>query len=204
MSTAAPIVITNPQLVPPGGWRYTQEESGFTMDSITLAGLREKIESHRRANGYDLGDGWWEMVQLELCLDLGIVDSHCGAKQEEKTEEPRLKIVDLLQFFRTMREWKNKTNFEMVDKDEATRRAEICVDCPDNVDVKGCWGCQGVVRWLEEYLTDEDHVPQRDKLKSCRNCKCVLAMKVHLPIEVAQTADPRGTKYPEHCWMHEG
>jgi hypothetical protein len=46
----------DPNIWPPGGWRYTQPDTGFVFSSDTLHGLAVKVVQHRRANNLDAGD----------------------------------------------------------------------------------------------------------------------------------------------------
>lgn len=46
----------NPEIWPPGGWRYTQPETGCSFQSDTFLGLVAKVMEHRRTNNLDAGD----------------------------------------------------------------------------------------------------------------------------------------------------
>lgn len=183
---------------PPGGWKYTQAESGYQMVSMTVPGLRKLIEEHRKSNGYDLSPGWWEVVQVELCLD---PSTGYSCLESEPEPERRMEIIDLLRFFRTMREWGLKRGFGRVAPEIAQERARVCKTCPMNTTVKGCTGCHGVVRWVGEYLTTEEAAIGDGKLHNCGVCKCVLSLKVHLPADVIKDSEKSDLVYPSHCWV---
>ncbi len=50
--------IANRNVTPPNGWSYTQPESGATFRSHDYRSWTRDILSHRKANGYALGDDW--------------------------------------------------------------------------------------------------------------------------------------------------
>ena len=41
---------------PPGGWRYTQPETGCSFQSDTFLGLVAKVMEHRQSNNLNAGD----------------------------------------------------------------------------------------------------------------------------------------------------
>jgi hypothetical protein len=183
---------------PPGGWTYTQPEIGYKIVSINLPAFKAAIFEHRRANGYDTGKGWWEVLQTELCLD---PTNNYPCRDSVAVPERAMEINDLLRFFRTMREWGLKRGFDRVAPEIAQERARVCEQCPHNTTVSGCSGCQGIVRWLGEYLTDEEKDLGAGTLNNCGICKCVLRLKVQLPADVIAAADKDGLEYPAHCWV---
>lgn len=206
------LVITNTVTVPPGGWRYTQVETGHTLSSISLGGLKEQVEVHRRANGLDLSDGWWELVQAEMCVEMDVLDTHCLPATERLPEpDDRVTVRHVLQFFRVVREWWFKKGRQQVVHEEAEKRAQTCLSgapggepCPYNTtDVKGCWGCEGVLRWLKDLLTDADKVEGEEGLHTCKVCKCALKLKIHLPREVIEKGTTGDQSFPDYCWMNE-
>jgi hypothetical protein len=46
----------NPAIWPPGGWRYTQPETGFVFTDSSMQGLMDKVAQHRLANKLPAGD----------------------------------------------------------------------------------------------------------------------------------------------------
>jgi len=43
-------------IVPPQGWYYDEEKSGFRFVANTLGQLSDKVREHRLANNFPLGD----------------------------------------------------------------------------------------------------------------------------------------------------
>lgn len=199
-------MITVTDTTPPGGWRYTQPETGYEMSSLMLHDLRLKVLMHRQSNRemhLDLEEGWWERVQAEMCLDnpgwdLLYCDPNAGP---ELPSRGPVGIYDLLTFFRAMRKWVRDHKMRRVEKEEQERRRTICLGCPHNIDVAGCTGCQGVVRWLAEFMDKTEAEAVDPDLKNCGVCGCVLKLKTMLPAEVIrETTNPRDS-YPDPCWV---
>lgn len=195
--------ITNFMLVPPGGWWYRQPESGFKMTAFDPLSLKRQIEQHRRANGYDLADGWWEVVQAEICERPGMMQSHCQPDTTFTAEQPiRITRNSALLFFKTLRQWVVRNGFKKVTVREAVRRSKICGECPMNSDdVAWCPGCQGIFRYLKEFLTPADKTGRELTLHFCKVCGCNLQIKVWLPPETLKAVSSPQTEYPAHCWI---
>lgn len=48
--------MTEPLIVPNGGWRYIQPDTDFMFKADLLGELVDAVKSHREANGLALGD----------------------------------------------------------------------------------------------------------------------------------------------------
>lgn len=199
-------MITVPDVTPPGGWTYTEPATGFTMSALVLPHLRDQVLAHRKSNralNLDLEEGWWERVQAEMCLENpSWMERYCDPNAAPPAPERReIGVRDLLIFFRAMRRWVITHGMQTVDSEEQERRAAICRKCPHNVTVKGCSGCQGVTRWLAEFMSRENAEREDPGLHNCGVCGCVLKLKTLLPRDVIDaTTDPLD-EYPDHCWV---
>lgn len=79
----------SPQIMPPGGWRYRQPETGVEFHQTDLNALRNIVERHRRGNKLDLSYDWYDRWLNELCLQ----NSNCRCdynKQAEGYEQPHI------------------------------------------------------------------------------------------------------------------
>lgn len=89
-----------------------------------------------------------------------------------------------------------KGGFQLVDQEEAERRARICAACPNQIETSGCWGCRGIAGMLPAIAgarkTESDF-----QLKACGVCGCYNAISVHLPTSVQGGDD---LQFPEWCW----
>ena len=56
--------------VPPGGFRYTQPETGVAIHAYSWNGLLNKVREHRLGNGLPIPANWQTEVELQLCQTL--------------------------------------------------------------------------------------------------------------------------------------
>jgi hypothetical protein len=65
--------LNNLLLMPPGGWRYYQPQTGFWMNGITFEQLLGRVDQHRKNNGIPhVSEGY-------ATLALEVLDSICSA-----------------------------------------------------------------------------------------------------------------------------
>ena len=170
-------------------WRYVQPESGAVFNGFSYWQVKDAVEAHRRAMGYDLSDGWEERFQHDLCKQNEEV--LCTDRPAKPRGQRRLTLQDLKRFMLTASKWTG----EFVPVEEAERRAAICSTCPKNVTVAGCYGCSGILAMATKFL-GKRKTSRDDALQGCDICGCALKVKVHMPV------DPDGLEYPEWCWQH--
>ena len=196
--------IQNRTRVPPGLWRYTQHESGYTVEGFDLEHVIEQVRLHRLANGYDLSEGWLKRLEDEMCHEMGIETSHCG-RPGSRTPGPDgsgMGWRDVSRFFKVVREWMMFKKAKFVAPEIAEERASICDMCPYNQDIGECTTCFGLLNWVKEFGLAERKTSYDDKLKQCLVCKCYLKLKVHLPDEVNRAGDPPNAEWPSFCWQN--
>lgn len=56
---------------PPGGYRYTQPETGAPFNRMTWQALIAEVAEHRKGEGLDLSVGWESRVEEEACTQNG-------------------------------------------------------------------------------------------------------------------------------------
>lgn len=193
------LALKNRSIVPNGGFRYTQKESGRTIHAPTFHALCEIVKNHRAANGYPISIDYEAEIETQLCLQLP--KGEC--KQVGTQVTPRkLGFSDVMRFTKIIGESILKGS-PRVDKDEANRRALICADCNANVQAAGCSGCNSKrVAGLVESLTGTDRTDHDEKLHSCQFCGCFNKAQVWFPLEILQghTKENVNSALPDHCW----
>lgn len=62
-------LLRDTRTAPPGGWRYTQPETGLTMDGLSLSELVVKVIRHRSYKGISPmdADDVSEEIQRQIC-----------------------------------------------------------------------------------------------------------------------------------------
>lgn len=88
---------------------------------------------------------------------------------------------------------------QFVPQEEAERRAEICVRCPQNLPAHGCAGCAKIAEMLTPGMSAK-HTREDDRLKNCSVCKCYNRMQVHFPLDILRSSGSIDGVYPEWCW----
>lgn len=100
---------------------------------------------------------------------------------------------------------------EPVPETLAQERANVCVGvrkpCHQNSQVNFNQLKLGVAQIIRAGLQLKSHVnlhlPNEGDLHVCQTCRCVLALKVWVPIKHirAHTTDDQLAKFPDHCWI---
>lgn len=181
--------VTRPFQGTANDWRYVQPETAGVFTGFSYWELLEKVRKHRSAMGLDLAEGWEARFQDDLCRQNELVPC---AGRPVNSETRQLTLHDLRRFMNSIANW----NGELVPREEAERRAKICVSCPKNQSVRGCWGCAGLLKQVVGFLQGQKGTTMDPALESCGVCGCVLRAKVWMPLN---TED--GLEYPSHCWQ---
>lgn len=186
-------------LGPPGGWNYTQKESGTPFRAISYAQLLDLVRKHRRGNNYDTSPGWEERFEEEFCQQNQLVGTQWCPTEGEPKAERRLGLNDVRRFLSSALSMVRAGGDVFVDQIEADRRAAICVGCINNATVPGCFGCNGVRATISKIrgsrTTDQDSM-----LRQCTVCGCDNSVKVWLKTSVV---DSEGLEFPNHCWLND-
>lgn len=92
-----------------------------------------------------------------------------------------------------------------VEQALAEKRAAVCVECPKNV--TGAWYTVAPATIIKETLEARKDLKletqQGDKLKSCDVCKCLMPLKVFVPLRfiVDHTKPEIMSEFPSQCWI---
>ena len=189
--------------VPRGGWTYTVEETGVTINASTITRLKYLVHAHMSVNELRIPPDLGEIVEDCACRAMASPEKWC-AERRDPVEYGDLKrsgwsASDVRRFVKSIYQWGTKSGFSFVEQAEAERRASICATCPLNKHVSGCLGCAGVLG-LVRSVRGSRSTSLDDKLEVCEVCGCELKVKVLLP---GDAIDNTGLEYPEHCWQRE-
>ena len=185
-------------VVPPGGWRYTQKETGELISANTHTELISKVRVHRRTNGLTIPADLAKEVEQQICEWAG--SSYCANIDLAVSRERSASLTwgDIVKGTRILASWV-MSGTPRVNEAEAERRAEICVACPMNIPAPGCVACAGskLTRGLIGGKTKHDK-----KLKNCGICKCVNRAQVWLPLDVLSRSldSAQYQALPDFCW----
>lgn len=96
-----------------------------------------------------------------------------------------------------------------VDQEIAEERADICRTCPENVKGSG-WIDRlkaEVAATIRDHLNVKNElelsVPEENEIGFCKQCGCVLTLKVWCPIEhiLSHTSQSELKEFPDFCWQ---
>ena len=180
---------------PPGGWHYTQPQSGYSISAINLSTLVKKVAAHRYNMGYPTEGDLAQEIETDICDQLSSEDQLEYCKSGIKRRN-RVHFSQVISFLKTAADWLSQSR-TLVDQQEAERRAEICSRCPRNVGTGGCGICNSLIEELRMGLMQRS-THYDDKLNACGVCGCDNKTQVHLPLDILA----KGTThtYPNFCW----
>lgn len=186
------------RIVPPGGWKYVQPETGVRFESFDFDDLVRQVKAHREYKALPV-DLIAEDIERQLCAGLG--PEWCAAEPGEDYRPVRDLTAELTTAM-ALSLGKAVTGFiasgaQFVDKAEAERRAGICRGCPFNKPAKLC-SCSAVYS-LVEALIPKDR--KEIGVSVCMACGCSLQAKVNLPLEVVNASNSPDVVFPQWCWQ---
>ncbi len=193
------MIFQDTTVMPPGGWRYIQPETGFEFKASTLRVVIQKVAEHRRANGLPAGDPSAD-IQDFVCAQLPIGSENCihELEGEDYALKTHFTMEDVKRFIQAAISALGSRG--LVEQPEAERRAALCASCPLNTTVGGCWRCKGLADWLFR-LIGARNTAHAGRLNQCGVCGCSIKAKIWLPLDVAQGVS-EGYKFPSWCWLN--
>ena len=192
--------ITNLNEAPPGGWRYTQPESGFAMSGITFGQLLKRVAAHRHSNGFPTDGSLSAEVQDSICEHLGFADQcrRCSGGLVPPAQRS-IRWSDVGRFMKVMAAWVTASGDKFVPAEEANRRAALCASCPYNKPVRGCSSCHAILEEISEAVAGRT-TPSDTELFGCGICGCANKVQVHAPLEALRAGITPEMEFPPQCW----
>lgn len=195
------------QFSPPGGWHYEEPSTGRVFKSIVKSNLISEVKNHRISEGIPVGDVVGDVEHFicvknsekwpDLCLEeSGYADVPVKSKYT---------VSDVRAFGESIAHTLKSGG--VVSKEEANRRASICLGCKLNTTVEGCTSCSKIASFIYGILgARADDLAYKERLQQCGNCGCALAAKVWISkqeLKSNQQVAGKLDSYPTHCWMKE-
>jgi hypothetical protein len=190
---------TTPHLVPNGGWRYTDPDTGIAFKSSHIDALVQKVRKSRIANGLLVGAEWVEILYNGMC------EQNPGLKcSEVGKQEVTWNADDLSSFLTTLMEMRNSGTTQ-VNQEEYDRRVAICMRCPKRGHVR-CNSCGAFGALLQRVVAGIRITDTNAYSMSCMACGCSIVSKAAYPQDVLKAVDTKLSREPEYwsdCWMRE-
>lgn len=212
-----------PYSTPVVGWTYevafekkyklgTAGPKGITRTKIEGLDFIDLVENVRRTlirNGETPPENLAEIIEHDICLrspryacygTLEEGDPQPGWPSMEDIEAGTRTIGEVVRNAMISEQGESLNPF--VSKQEAARRASICVGCRFNKNYWGCFACKAAAEFAQKNFslsTDHDQY-----LAACLVCKCVNRLQVHVKGEIlARHSAHEEAEYPDHCWKKE-
>jgi hypothetical protein len=186
-------------------FRYVHSETGHKSHGNDYISWLQAIREHIKGNNLPMPENLAAIAEDQLC---GTLPPHlCLHEQgDAPPADTRIAFTDVVDWLKAVGT-KILGGFSFVPKEEAERRAGICVSCFYNVTIVG--GCGGGCKKLVEFMTPgmaNLKTSQDTRLRSCGVCKCFNSVAVHFPLEVLEENDnaSRQASYPPYCWKKHG
>lgn len=171
-------------------WR---DNTGFEVRSNNFNVALDKIKDRLISRGLYVGAGWQDQVIHDMCLQ---TNGNC----EDKTVPVREVSWQDFENFGLVAKRHIDNGGKVVSKEEAERRAAICVNCPKNAPLKGvCNFCAGLMTWAVR-LAGNLNTSKDEDLHQCQICSCQLRLAVHIPLDVMLGERFDASNYPNFCW----
>lgn len=195
---------------PPNGWRIKVPKTGVEFKHYDYRAISKAYKAHCNANGILLSPTWEEEFVSEMCKQNPHWERRCVPFSAKKVERRRLSLTAILSFLNMLKSWAQSTlsgKAAFVPQDEATRRAEICVNCPHNVTLQfSCGACMNVVLTLIQGVIGKRKTQYDDHLGACLICSCSLKAAVHVPLDVQRDGLNEKLKQDfneiKYCWKN--
>lgn len=187
-----------------GGWRYFQLMRDGSLQRVPLQGaaksaahLVELIRQLRMNEGILLGDV--ERDVAEYIRKVSPINDRFRGKGGALNQPRPEPFIPLIQRIREWLDYIGPKKPRIVDLDEAIARAQICINCPQNVLWKtNCGECNATCDYLGSTIRGKVSFQLDDALHGCR------LHNFHLPCAVFIDRDflpQRNPKTPAPCWI---
>lgn len=177
----------------PVSFKFKDPDTGHEFKAHTRQALFAQILAYRAQNELPLFDGLNTVIDNYLC---SLPENAGSCEPLEKLPRGFMSYLK-----GGMALIKNMLYSKYVSQEEADRRAQICISCPQNIfPDKGPF-----VRWSDEIM--EHSVGDRralnyQQLGNCGACDCPLRAKVWYGDTIELTEEEL-SKTPDFCWQRE-
>lgn len=182
-------------------WYYVDPFTKMQITAVTWDNLMAKVYEHRRANGNPIGLGLEDEVEQYVCIHQ---PDECEQSDPTRPRKRSLTLTDIVHGTSVMMSFK-RNGSEIVPREEAERRARICLSCPWNQPfAKPCTGiCQELLN-LVRWVIDSQGTQYDKDLHSCGICGCFLQASIWLNLSDQCVGVTDGMKEQfktvNNCW----
>ena len=195
-------LLNMPRTTPPlPGFCYTQPETATRIEADTLHELVDAVMQHRRYKELQPQDAEQISVEVQrqICSQMppGICRGEPGETYQPFNDISRFLTLDKISSFsHAVFQWIREGR-SLVDEEESTRRAKICLGCPFNKTIPSC-SCAPLWALIKAIIPKKRQI---DNLHVCSICGCSNSAAVLMPLTVIAASEAgRDLRHPAHCW----
>lgn len=164
--------------VPIGGFTFTDPDTFRVFHANnynTFEELEDHVQTYRAQNGLPPITQFREVWEHYVCSNNPAMQRECCPVDAEIARTFRQYVSGAKVFVKSLLQ---KEEDKFVDKKEAERRAEICMNCPFNRKNTGHSLAQFYTDKFMAMSVGKRRVKQWQHLYTCMGCSCILATKV--------------------------
>lgn len=194
--------LISPNRVPRGGvYEINRPDLGMAGTGYLLDVLINSITAYRKANSIPIGLDFANEVERVVCETY---PDECEVVGMHNIRNRHLGIGDVILGSRVMLSlW--ASGGHLVSRQEAERRAAICVKCPYNAQfTKPCTGICAELKDAVSGIIDHQGTAYDENLKSCMICGCFNQAAIWIPLALQTTplSDEQRAQFESvpNCW----
>ena len=199
---------------PPGNWKITVPETGYTVKHYAYDAFLKAYEAHMLANNIPLEPDYEDQLLDRMCRENQPEWQNFCKRTGGILKRKATGFASAMGFLNVLRKWvvdmaKGKDAF--VSPEIAEERAKICSSCPLNSKQAafGCGTCQSTFLKLIHLLVGNRKTPYSTSCGFCGACGCAINAAVWFPIEAQKEGLTEGMKdsfqqVKTFCWKAKG
>jgi hypothetical protein len=188
--------------VPYGGlWVINRPDKQIIARGLLFNNVLDSSIRWRQANGIPVGLGFEDEVEQCCCEEK---PDECINTDPNKPVARNMTVTDVIVGTQTMMNIMNSSD-PLVAREEAERRARICIACPWNRwFAKPCGGICGTLKELVSKITNNVGTQYDSQLHACNVCRCFLQSSIWVKNELQWPVLTESEKAQflsvERCW----
>lgn len=189
--------------VPPNGWHFVVAPN-VKLEAITEELLVKQIFEYRLRNNVPIGDierdidNYYCTLWPEVCHKEP-KDWENGSAGSLPAAEPMLNRVT--RWAAMMIHNQPKGGYTVSSIDEANRRADVCVGCPNNQPWRGgCSGCSNSTTTVLGQLRKTQSTRQQGNLMACKVAGWDNSTAAFMPMPTLGLTEDQLQSLPDRCW----
>jgi len=195
--------LKEPQIVPPLGFRYHDEDLKYTFRGSCIQDLAKRCIVMRQANGLLTPPDFEAVIEDWLCRRLPEKMVYSDNPDEPVITHPAITYFLVQGMTKHVIEAYRKAGRRFTTSEEMSRRAAICMNCPQNRKHATCMNCDGLKDWVNSNLGGR--MKEAEGLLVCDILAVFNSSHTRLPDDVIKeiTTIKQLAMLPDECWRKQ-